>query len=144
MTRTVSTVTDMKQHWPELIIKGMQTLTVTTVERKPTMRGISPKIIKNGGKSGGGVACYECGKRGHRRANCWELKQNSHKRPRNWVSSRNETGEQSTANCRILVVNVGVDAQNVSNIKKERITARKGSGIGITARKGSGVSYCSK
>ena len=64
---------------------------------------------------------------------------NAHKRPRNWVSSRNETGEQSTANCEILVANIGVDAQNVSNIKKERITARKGSGIGITARKGSGV-----
>ena len=55
------------------------------------------------------------------------------------MSSRNETGEQSTANCEILVANIGVDAQNVSNIKKERITARKGSGIGITARKGSGV-----
>ena len=55
------------------------------------------------------------------------------------MSSRNETGEQSAANCEILVANIGVDAQNVSNIKKERITARKGSGIGITARKGSGV-----
>lgn len=94
---------------------------------------------RKGGKSDGGAGCYECGKRGHRRHDCWELERNAHKRPRNWVSSRNETGEQSAANCEILVANIGVDAQNVSNTEKERITARKGSGIGITARKGSGV-----
>ena len=68
----------------------------------------------------------------------WELEQNAHKRSRNWVSSRNETGEQSTANCEILVVNVGVDAQNVSNIKKESITAQKGSGSGSLLKKVAG------
>ena len=138
MTRTVSTVTDMKQHWPELIIEETQTFTVTIVERKANMRGISPKR-KRRVKLDGGGACYKCGKRGHRRPNCWELDQNSHKRPRNWVSSRNDTGEQSTANCKILVAHVGVDAKNVSNIKKERITARKGSGVRITAQTGSGI-----
>ena len=55
------------------------------------------------------------------------------------MSSRHETGEQSTTTCDILVANIGVDAQNVSNIEKERITARKGSGMGITARKGSRI-----
>ena len=91
-----------------------------------------------GGKSDGGAACYECGKRGHRRADCWELDRNAHKRPRNWVSSRNDTGEQSSANCEIFVANIGVDAQNVSNIKKERITARKGSGSGSLLKKVAG------
>ena len=36
----------------------------------------------------------------------------------------------------MFAMNVGVDAQNLSNIKKERITAQKGSGVGTTAQKG--------
>ena len=52
MTRTVSTVTDMKQRWAELIaIEGMRTLNVTTVERKATMRGIAPKREKGGNQT---------------------------------------------------------------------------------------------
>ena len=47
MTQTVSTVTDMKQYWSELIvIKGTQISIVTTVERKATMQGIVTKIKK--------------------------------------------------------------------------------------------------
>ena len=41
MTRTVSTVTDMKQHWPELIV----------IEGKATMQGITPKREKGGNQT---------------------------------------------------------------------------------------------
>ena len=52
MTQTVSTVTDMKQYWSELIvIKGTQILIVTTVERKATMQGIAPKTTRGGNQA---------------------------------------------------------------------------------------------
>jgi hypothetical protein len=61
------------------------------------------------------------------------LERNAPERLRNWVISINDTEKHSSANCEIFVANVEVDAQNMSNIKKMGITAKKGNRFKITA-----------
>ena len=97
---------------------------------------------KKGSKSPSGPrsgTCKECGKRGHRKANCWEDDANARKRPRGWKSMKGERAGAAIEMCEILVANVEVEAFEMKcpfeMNGKNKMTAQVTSGIALRRMK---------